>query len=208
MFGRLKALEYVGLSIDRRDQWRCLCECGNSVVVKRKVLINGNTKSCGCLARDSVVARNKSYMTHGMSNTRTFFTWSSMKERCGNSSHKSFDRYGGRGISVCERWLESFENFYADMGEAPEGMSLDREKNDLGYSKENCRWATQEVQANNRENNVKIEFKGVIQTIAQWARSLGMSRQTLRHRIRNGWTIEDALTMGLNHGNAWIRGTR
>ena len=124
-----------------------------------------------------------------------------MKERCLNPNHKSFNRYGGRGITICQRWLDSFQNFLDDMGTMPIGMSLDRKDVNGNYEPGNCRWATSEEQANNKANNRVLEFKGKKQTIAQWAREVGMSREALRHRLNAGWSSEDALTMKLDHAN-------
>ena len=128
-----------------------------------------------------------------------------MRQRCVNPNHKSYKYYGGRGIKVCDRWLESFESFLADMGEAPKGMSIER--NDVGgnYEPSNCRWATMEDQSNNRRTNRFITHEGRTQTIAQWAEEIGMSRQALRYRLDNGWSIKEAFEMKLNHGNGWKR---
>ena len=205
-YGRLTVLGTAPhRSKDGRLMWRLLCECGNEIERVAKSVVSGNTKSCGCLAKDVTAARNKAMAKHGKCNTPTFNVWSNMKERCLNSNHKSYHRYGGRGISICSRWLESFQNFLDDMGEMPEGMSIDRIDVNGNYEPSNCRWATYEEQANNRENNRLIEYDGKRQTIAMWARELGMSRQALRHRLEAGWTIEEAMTMKLNHGNRHFR---
>lgn len=146
--------------------------------------------------------------THGMTGTPTFISWDSMKQRCLNPKHKSYSDYGGRGVKVCKRWLESFENFLADMGEHPDGMTLERDEVDGDYEPSNCRWATSKEQGNNRRNSRHITMGGKTMTIAQWAEELGMSRQALRHRINSNWTEEDILTMGTNHGNGWKREVR
>jgi len=126
--------------------------------------------------------------THGMKNTRTYSLWEAMlsRTRYGRSD------YAGRGIAVCDSWLK-FENFYADMGEAPEGLSLDRIDNNGNYELPNCRWATRSQQNNNKRNNVIIEWNGKRQTRAQWERELGMRPTTLRTRLRNGWPMERAM---------------
>lgn len=128
-----------------------------------------------------------------------------MKQRCLNVKHKSYAIYGGRGIKICDRWLESFEDFLADMGERPEGMTLDRIDVDGDYTPGNCRWATSETQSNNRTNNRLVEYRGVTQTLAKWARELGISRQALRYRLEAGWSVEEAMNMEPNHGNRWKR---
>ena len=184
--------------------WECLCKCGKTTNATAKNLRSGNTKSCGCLNSEKVVARNKAGALHGMTKTRTWISWDSMIQRCTNPEHKSFDDYGGRGIKVCPAWLNEFSAFYKDMGERPAGKTLDRIDTNGNYEPGNCRWATPTEQSNNRLNNRVIEFDGRKQTVAEWARELGMSRQTLRHRLIN-WSIEDALTVGVSRANRWRR---
>lgn len=128
----------------------CLCDCGGTVTVTLSNFKRGNTKSCGCWKREYGVIRGKSNVKHGMATTKEFRTWQSMKRRCYSKNHKDYKWYGARGISVCDRWLESFENFFADMGFVPEGMSIDRIDNDKGYSPRNCKWSTMTEQNNNR----------------------------------------------------------
>lgn len=144
-FGRLTALRFTH-SVNGVRMWLCRCDCGIEAPVDCHALRTGNTKSCGCLRRDVASAANR---THGLSGSSTFFRWQAMKNRCLNPRDKDWKHYGGRGITVCERWL-SFEPFLADMGEAPPGMTIDRRDNDKGYEPGNCRWATMTVQANNR----------------------------------------------------------
>ena len=109
--------------------------------------------------------------THGMTNTRVFNVWVCMKQRCSNTRHKSYKDYGGRGIAVCERWLK-FESFLADMGEPPRGFWLERDDNDKGYSKDNCRWASPKEQGNNKRSNKKIIINGVTKSLMQWCEPL------------------------------------
>lgn len=184
----------------RAPLYLCRCVCGNEFKSTGPNVSSGNKKSCGCkrgFARigtksPGLAARNKANAKHGMTGTKTWNAWASMKERCDNKSHKFFKDYGGRGIKYVAEWSE-FDAFLKDMGEAAPGFTLDRVNNDLGYSKDNCRWTTQKTQCNNRRSNVFVEFEGKSQTIAQWAEEKGIERKTLEYRIRVGWPAEKAL---------------
>lgn len=141
-YGLLVVASYRG-----NRNWNVVCDCGQESYAKSYNLKNGNTSSCGCQgSRRTIGSRVK---THGMSKTATWNIWQHMKNRCNNPKDASYSGYGGRGIYVCERWM-TFANFLEDMGEKPEGLSLDRKNNDGPYCKENCRWATPKEQANNR----------------------------------------------------------
>lgn len=134
--------------------------------------------------------------THGMSNTTEYKTWERIKKRCYNKNVYNYCDYGGRGILMCDEWKNSFEVFYKDMGDRPEGTSIDRIDNDKGYSKENCRWATNEEQCNNRRSNINITYKGETQTLAQWCRELNLEYQTVKARIQeSGMTPDDAFEL-------------
>lgn len=130
-------------STNANTRWYCRCDCGVEKSVLAKNLVSGESLSCGCLRRDAV-------FLHGLSATSVYKIYKSMISRCCNSDNKSYGRYGARGISVCDRWRESFESFLVDMGERPSlKHSIDRINNDLGYSPENCRWATAHEQGQN-----------------------------------------------------------
>ncbi len=128
--------------------------------------------------------------------TPTYKIWSYMKDRCLNPNNQRFVSYGGRGITVCDRWL-SFENFLADMGERPEGMSIDRIDNNKGYSLENCRWATNKQQQRNKANNKYITHAGETKSLADWADHYGIKYQRLNQRMFSGWDFEDAINLEL-----------
>ena len=186
VFGRLTVLSRSP-EIGRQGQtrWICRCVCGTEKTIYRTSLFNGSTQSCGCLKRENnILFRNRT--THGKTHTPVYQVWTNILTRCRNKKSTRWHRYGGRGITMCERWM-TFENFYADMGDPPEGMELDRIDNDKGYSFDNCRWATRTQQANNRSNNTLIAYNGRTQTIAQWAHETGVHERTLSWRHNHGW---------------------
>lgn len=133
--------------------------------------------------------------THGMRYTKTYSSWIEMNKRCNNKNHASYKWYGAQGISVCDSWKNSFVNFFEDMGECPIGMSIDRIDNDLGYSKENCRWATDKEQTHNRKCQEFYEHDGLKLTLPEWSEKLGINYRTLNSRIkRTGLSFSDAIS--------------
>lgn len=136
---------------------------------------------------ENVIASNKARAKHGMYRTRVYRQWQQMIQRCYNPNASRYQRYGGRGVTVCDRWRLSFDAFYADMGDPPDGTSIDRIDNDRGYEPGNCRWATPQEQANNRYTNVLIEHDGVSRTIAEWSRHLGLPYHWVKHRHTRGY---------------------
>lgn len=189
-FGRLRVLGREGMNKHHQLTWMCECECGNRKVALGMLLRNGDVQSCGCLHKD---AMSETFKTHGKSGTPIYAIWRSMMQRCFDKGSQAYHRYGGRGISVCERW-QSFENFYADMGERPDGTSLERLDNDGDYNPENVIWADAKAQANNRRSNVVIEYNGEKKTMQQWADQLGVKIGTLWMRFNRGWSVDRAMT--------------
>jgi hypothetical protein len=146
-FGRLVVVTDAGHEKWGRMQWRCVCDCGTELNVSSNNLRAHNVRSCGCLGRDKTRERNT---THGLTSTRAHRIWTNMLTRCRNPNVPAYPDYGGRGISVCDAWTRSFAAFYADMGEPPPGLTLDRIDNDGNYEPTNCRWATRSQQSSNR----------------------------------------------------------
>lgn len=178
VFGRLKVIERA-VNRGRATRWLCLCECGNTSEPSASHLKSGHTISCGCVTAEKIRARAT---THGGYETPEHRVWASMLSRIRNPNSPGYERYGGRGISLCDRWLR-FENFLSDMGPRPEGTSIDRINNSLGYFPENCRWATATEQGRNKGNNRLLEYQGQVKTISEWAGILGIRYTTLYMRV-------------------------
>lgn len=188
-FGRYVAIGPVGRDVDRSIMWECRCDCGIIRNVNGSNLRSGKSQSCGCgLNRE----------THGMHKSPEYKSWEAMKARCYNPSTNQYHDYGGRGITVCDRWINSFENYYADMGPRPSsGHSIDRKNNDLGYSPGNCRWADRSTQHNNTRSNINLTYNGKTQTMGQWAKDIGMNPETLRGRLKRGLSTREAIELPL-----------
>lgn len=160
-FERLYVLAYAGKKSHGASIWLCHCACGNFKRVRGDSLWTGKTKSCSCLQIDIVTRHGQARRTMGWSST--YRSWQAMKRRCLNPKVRGYKNYGGRGITICERWLESFENFLADMGPRPPGMSLDRIDPNGNYEPGNCRWATAKEQSlNKRSSNRSIPLNAKI----------------------------------------------
>lgn len=195
VFGRLTVISRAE-NKGGRIYWNCKCECGNEKRISRNDLKRGSTKSCGCLNDENRPFIRRS---HGMTKSSEHTTWLSIKSRCYNPKNKCYKDYGGRGIIMCEEWLNSFEQFLEDMGPKPikEGIRYSIERNDVdgNYCKENCRWATDLEQARNKRSNHLITFNGKTQCIAAWSKELfpNDAKRLIYERIKNGWSVDDAL---------------
>lgn len=179
-----------------RTAWLCLCSCGNMKIISGDTLIRKHTMSCGCLNKHLSAIR---FITHGHTKlgnrTKAYNVWAGMIQRCTNTKKPNYSRYGGRNIAVCERWLHSFENFYADMGDPPTPQhSIDRIDNDGNYEPGNCRWATQKMQCRNRHGNKILSHDGRDLCVADWVDIIGINKNTLFQRLYCGWSIKRALT--------------
>lgn len=192
-FGRLLVIQLAGRK-SRYLAWLCKCDCGNEKVVVSGHLRDGGTQSCGCLKAERSLP-NK--VKHGQSGSPTYHAWERILARCHNPKTKDFPRYGGRGITVCERWHD-FAKFHADMGDIPPGLTIERINNARGYEPNNCRWASHKEQSRNKSSNRIIEFRGERRPVCEWAEITGIKSATIFSRLDIGkWTIEEALTMPL-----------
>lgn len=187
VFGRLTVIS--SRKVSGRIYLSCRCICGIIKEIRGRHVMTGATKSCGCWVRDT-----PSTKTHGRSNDPVYFVWASMIQRCSNKNNKAFRNYGGRGITVCDRWM-TFYNFYSDMGPRPPGGTVERINNDKGYSPENCRWATQKEQMQNTRINHYLTCGNRTQTLCAWAAELGVTPGALCSRLSRGWSVEDAVTI-------------
>lgn len=176
-----------------RVRWRCICECGAIKIFRPRNLRVGQAKSCGCLSREMSRARNTS---HGMSYEPEYARWVSMCQRCHCDWHPNFKDYGGRGIRVCDRWRNSFEEFIKDMGYRPSAKhSIDRINNNGNYEPGNCRWATPKEQQRNMRSNKVYTINGASRCMAEWAEIYGVKYKLVKDRLRSGKTIVEALTL-------------
>ena len=190
VFERLTVGPFLGCD-GKHSFWLCTCSCGETVRVSSQGLKSRHTKSCGCLNREMTGNRAR---THGQSHkSPAWQSWTSMLTRCLNANAKSYEVYGKLGITVCDRWKTSFENFYADMGDRPQGTTLDRINSSGNYEPQNCRWATPTAQNNNRKDNLLFTIDGKTMTLAEWCKWADVPYMRTYKRLRRGWTIEDAL---------------
>lgn len=169
----------------------CRCTCGTEVIVEKGYLRkNPGTKCRSCAAK---LYRSEQPPALSAVYSREYRSWKAMHTRCYDTNHAGYKNYGGRGITVCGRW-GSFENFLADMGERPEGMTLERKQNGKGYSPANCVWATDAEQRRNTRTTRLLTVRGETKTMSEWARTLGVKPSTVYLRLRGGWSVEDACT--------------
>ena len=192
-FGKLTVVGYAGQNERQQGaNWLCRCDCGQEKVIYGSHLRRGAIVSCGCYRLES--ARDR-HVTHGGRRTPEYKVWCGIKERCLNPNSKAYINYGGRGITVCDRWVKSFAAFLSDMGKRPRsGYELDRIDVNRGYEPNNCRWVKPIVNARNKRTSHLLTFKGETLCISEWAERLGCRQQAILSRIRRGWSVEQALT--------------
>lgn len=190
-FGLWTVISFAG-SANRKYMWNCTCVCGRSGRVASSCLICGSSTNCGCVRKVKLgLLKTK----HGMEKKPEYQTWKAMKARCMYQRHASYKNYGGRGISVCERWRNDFAAFYFDIGPRPSPQhSVERRDNDGNYEPSNCYWATTAEQQANKRDNHRITYNGQTNTLSQWSQITGLDQRRIGHRIKAGWTIERALT--------------
>ncbi len=195
-FGRLEVIQRVDNNKWGSSRWLCNCDCGQETITLGNGLLSGNTQSCGCFQKEKTIKRMTKHGNRIRGRTTpTYVSWRTMNQRCTNPNSKRWKDYGGRGITVCNRWRK-FENFLEDMGERPNlRYSIERKKNDLGYYKKNCCWATRKQQQRNMRNNRLITYNGKTQLLIELAEEYGINYSTLYYRMyRLGWSTEKALT--------------
>lgn len=198
-FGRLEVLrrgeDRIEPSGKHRVMWICKCNCDkHSIVnVSGDALKEGRSTSCGCFRNESSRARNT---THGDTNTKLYSIWCAMKTRCTNQNTEAYKDYGGRGICICDEWLNNYESFktWALNNGYEQGLSIDRIDNDKGYEPQNCRWVTSVAQANNRRSNRLITYNGETHNVTEWASILNKNPKTIFNRLYSGWDVDKALS--------------
>lgn len=198
IFGRLTVLKRVPCQV-KSVVWECLCSCGSKKNVRSGDIVSGRTVSCGCRGREVAaengrlnVGKKQDRHGHARRNTSTYGIWRGMKQRCLNKNSGEYVNYGGRGISVCDRWLV-FDNFLADMGERPEGHHIDRINNDGNYEPANCRWVTPKQNQRHTRKSRMVEAFGEVRCLAEWAELKGIRALTIHKRLRRGMDAEQAL---------------
>lgn len=191
-FGRLIVVKRMDNDKWGKIYWLCECHCRSKKVIRGNHLRSGKTKSCGCLLKEG------SHTTHGHykngKKSNTYHSWTNMIQRCTNPNNKAYHYYGDRGITVCKRWRNSFENFLGDMGEVSEGYQIDRVDNNGNYCKSNCRWVTSKINNRNRRDNYLETYNGKTQCLVEWSEEFGINYHTLRWRLDHGWSIGKAFT--------------
>lgn len=181
-FGRVEVIGYAGNDPRNNTRWLCRCDCGIEKIIRRVHLVDGTSTSCGCYQKEINGSWSR---THGMTNAPTHRSWNAMLGRCNRPHNASYERYGGRGIQVCDRW-KTFENFFADMSEKPKGCVIDRKDNDGNYEPSNCKWSTFAESSRNRKatkltvdkvREIKRTYHGrgsnLIQTAARYGVTVG-----------------------------------
>lgn len=188
-FGKIVCITELD-SVKGMRRWSMQCDCGSVFdALQKSFTSGGKMASCGC-------ARYENYKSHGMSESKEYRAWVNMKTRCYDSRIPNYDRWGGRGIKVCDRWVNSFEAFYSDIGPAPDGnSSVDRIDNNGDYEPGNCRWATQQEQMRNTSTNRLVVIGGRRMPLSEAAEKAPVKYNTVIYRLKRGWSLDDALSL-------------
>lgn len=204
-FGRLTVIGFAGIGRSRgghsHSTWDCKCDCGTIKKLPTGNLTSGNTRSCGCLKAD----RNaKQFITHGMSKTKLYSVWGSIKDRCYNKRCEGYSNYGGRGIKMCQSWRNNFESFYewAIKNGYKAGLTIERKDVNRDYCPENCMWISKSEQSKNRRNCHYITYRGQTKTLSEWCRELHIDRESVRNKekqLGNGELAIDAILYSPKH---------
>ena len=196
-YGRYTVIEFAGKSKNGIVRVKCLCDCGNQKIVRLCSLKKGEIRSCGCLAKELLVERNKTikYTTHAKSRTRLYTIWCDMKQRCLNKNSVVFRYYGGRNISICKEWENDFNKFYdwAQKNGYSDNLTIDRIDVNGNYEPSNCRWITIQMQRKNTRNNIFVEIEGETKILKDWCDYYNITYTTVMSRLKLGWNIEKAL---------------
>lgn len=190
-FNKLRVIERLENDNGGIPVWLCKCDCGNFTRVRGKNLKNGSVKSCGCLLKKGTQT------THGLSKTKLYTIWNSMKSRCSYPKSQSYKRYGARGISVCDEWKNSFESFYSWSMENGyrEGLTIERIDNNGNYCPQNCKWVTRKEQCRNRRTNIVFEYMGEKHILIEWCEILNLDYKFIYNRIHKmGWSFERSIS--------------
>lgn len=192
-FGKLKVLKRAKNDKCGNRCWLCQCSCGdeNEIIVRGDSLKTGHTKSCGCFKKERATKHG-----HSQKN-KTYKSWQSMIQRCINPNNDNYKDYGGRGITICDRWIKSFPDFLEDMGERPPGYTIERKNNQEGYYLKNCYWATRSQQQRNTRRNHLVTFHGKTQCIAIWSEETGIPKHIIHQRLKRGWSTKRILTISV-----------
>lgn len=190
-FNKLQVIDFYG-NKKGRTYWKCKCDCGKVCILEAYKIKSGHTKSCGCLGIENKKMLYKYSIKHKKMDTKLYRVWQNMKRRCYTPSSNSYKSYGARSIIVCKEWRDDFLNFYnwAVANGYKENLTIDRINVNGNYEPNNCRWATMEEQANNKRNNVFINYNGEKLSINQWSKKTGIKRETISWRLKHDFPLE------------------
>ena len=182
-FNKLSVIKRTANTKSTSAMWLCKCDCGNEVIIRSSHLIDGTTKSCGCLRKQIL-----NHTTHNLSHSKIYNVYYGMKKRCYSLNNASYKRYGGRGIKICDEWLNDFMNFYnwSMENEYEKELQIDRINNNGNYEPTNCRWVTPSINSNNRSNNIGIVIDGKTHNLYEWEKISGVRYQTIKNRFLRG----------------------